>query len=213
MKVGCVVMARISASTISTLSVPMPVETAEMRRPWKRPVIEANSRWRWRISMSVSRCGDALDAILVAGEEDVLGQLAWSERDVVLPFGVGKRDAGVGVVQAWVRPAPHLVVVRQGRSSVRCAERGRAAARRIVSRSGSVKPPSVARAWRRAALAPARAQGEEQVFCSAPAAGRTVLRSVGPVRASDQVVDHAPFAGSEGDSAVGDSSSTRRSVA
>ncbi len=39
--------------------------------------------------------GDALDAILVAGEEDVLGQFAWSECDVVLPFAVGKRDAGV----------------------------------------------------------------------------------------------------------------------
>ena len=39
--------------------------------------------------------GDAVDAVRVAGEEDVLGQLAWSECDVVLPFAVGKRDAGV----------------------------------------------------------------------------------------------------------------------
>jgi hypothetical protein len=58
--------------------------------------------------------GDAVDAVRVAREEDVLGQLAGSERDVVLAFAFGKRDAGVRVVQAWVRPAPRLVAVRQG---------------------------------------------------------------------------------------------------
>jgi len=42
---------------------------------------------------------DALDPILVAGEEDVLGQLAWSEADVVLPFAIRKRDAGIRVRQ------------------------------------------------------------------------------------------------------------------
>ena len=44
MKVGRSVIARISATTISTLSVPIPVETTETRSPRYVPVIEANSR-------------------------------------------------------------------------------------------------------------------------------------------------------------------------
>ena len=45
MKVGRSVIARISATTISTLSVPMPVETTDIRWPRKSPVAEANSRF------------------------------------------------------------------------------------------------------------------------------------------------------------------------
>src|SRR5712671_4251735 len=46
MKVGRSVIASISATTISTLSVPMPVETTETRSPRYVPVAEANSRCR-----------------------------------------------------------------------------------------------------------------------------------------------------------------------
>ena len=55
MKVGRSVIARISATTISTLSVPMPVETTETRWPRYRPVTEANSRWRCSSSMESKR--------------------------------------------------------------------------------------------------------------------------------------------------------------
>ena len=55
MKVGRSVIARISATTISTLSVPMPVETTDTRRPRNRPVTEANSRWRRSSSMDSKR--------------------------------------------------------------------------------------------------------------------------------------------------------------
>ena len=44
--------------------------------------------------------GDPCGPILVAGEEDVLGQLAWPEADVVLPFARRERDAVVRVRQA-----------------------------------------------------------------------------------------------------------------
>ena len=37
MKVGCSVIANISATTISTLSVPIPVEITEIRRPRHGP--------------------------------------------------------------------------------------------------------------------------------------------------------------------------------
>jgi hypothetical protein len=39
--------------------------------------------------------GDASRAVLVTGEEDVLGQIARAESDVVLPFSRWERDAGV----------------------------------------------------------------------------------------------------------------------
>ena len=99
MNVGCSVIARISASTISTLSVPMPVETAETRGPRYVPVRDANSRWRCSRSMESKRDGDPLDAVLVAGEEDVVGQLARAEPDVVLPLTGGDCDAGIRVRQ------------------------------------------------------------------------------------------------------------------
>src|SRR5688500_16544322 len=46
MNVGRSVIARISAMTISTLSVPMPVDRHEMRLPLYVPVADANSRLR-----------------------------------------------------------------------------------------------------------------------------------------------------------------------
>ena len=46
MNVGCFVIARISATTISTLSVPMPVDTHDTRRPLYIPMV-ANSRLRF----------------------------------------------------------------------------------------------------------------------------------------------------------------------
>ena len=55
MKVGRSVIARISATTISTLSVPMPVETTDTRWPRNRPVTEANSRCRCSSSMDSKR--------------------------------------------------------------------------------------------------------------------------------------------------------------
>ena len=53
---------------------------------------------------------DAIDAILVAGEEDVVGQLAWAEADVVLPVAGRDRDSGIHARQ---RLAPRA----QSRSS------------------------------------------------------------------------------------------------
>ena len=44
---------------------------------------------------AVEQGGHAVDAVLVAGEEDVVGQLAWSEADVVLPVAGGDRDPGI----------------------------------------------------------------------------------------------------------------------
>ena len=53
---------------------------------------------------------DAGGSVLVAGEEDVFGEFAGSESDVVLPFAGGDRDPAVhGSVHAGVR-------VRQDRS-------------------------------------------------------------------------------------------------
>ena len=43
--------------------------------------------------------GDPLDAVLVPGEEDVIGQLTRAEPDVVLPFAGGDCDAGIRVWQ------------------------------------------------------------------------------------------------------------------
>src|SRR5262245_23773716 len=54
MMVGRFVIARISAITISTLSVPIPVDTMDTRWPRYVPVTEANSRWRRSSSMSSS---------------------------------------------------------------------------------------------------------------------------------------------------------------
>ena len=50
MRVGRGASARISARAISTLSVPMPVDTAEMRSPSHVPVTDANSRCSRRTS-------------------------------------------------------------------------------------------------------------------------------------------------------------------
>ena len=44
------------------------------------------------------RC-DALDAILVPGEEDVVGQLTRAEPDVILPLAGWDRDADIRVRQ------------------------------------------------------------------------------------------------------------------
>ena len=55
MKVGRSVIARISATTISTLSVPIPVDTTDTRWPRYVPVAEANSRCRCSSSMESKR--------------------------------------------------------------------------------------------------------------------------------------------------------------
>ena len=39
--------------------------------------------------------GDAGGSVGVTGEEDVLGQFAWTESDVVLPFTGGDRDPAI----------------------------------------------------------------------------------------------------------------------
>ena len=58
---------------------------------------------------AVEEGGDALDAVLVAGEEDVVGQLTRAEADVVLPLAGGDRDAGIHGRQ---RLAPSCVHAR-----------------------------------------------------------------------------------------------------
>ena len=99
MNVGRFVIARISAIAISTLSVPMPVEhdghaLATVRTGDRGelavPALELDV---------VEQPGDLGGAVGVAGEEEVLGQLAGAEIDVVLPLPVGERDAVVRVRQ------------------------------------------------------------------------------------------------------------------
>jgi hypothetical protein len=59
--------------------------------------------------------GDPVRSIGVTGEEDVLGQFAWTEPDVVLPFSDGDRDPAIlGGFDAVVR-------VRQDRSLAQVA--------------------------------------------------------------------------------------------
>ena len=104
MKVGRSVIARISATTISTLSVPMPVETTDTR--W--PSIRAGGRCELPVSVlqldGIEARGDPGGPVMVAGEEDVLGQVARSESDVVLPFTVRDRDAAIsGRIDAGIR--------------------------------------------------------------------------------------------------------------
>ena len=95
MNVGCSVIARISATTISTLSVPMPVDTQETRRSRYMPVATANSRCRFWGLHRVEQLGHFRGPILVPGQEDVLAQVARSAVDVVLHRSVRKRDASV----------------------------------------------------------------------------------------------------------------------
>ena len=59
------------------------------------PVADANSRCRCSSSTSIEARGDAGGPVLVAGEQDVLGEFAGSESDVVLPFAGGDRDPAV----------------------------------------------------------------------------------------------------------------------
>ena len=76
MNVGRCVIARISATAISTLSVPMPVETTDTRWPRYVPVADANSRCSMLELDGIEARGDPGGPRRVAGEEDVLGQLA-----------------------------------------------------------------------------------------------------------------------------------------
>ena len=99
MKVGRSVIARISATTISTLSVPIPVDTTDTRSPRYVPVTVANSRLTPLELDRVETRGDPGGPIWVTGEEDVLGQLAGAECDVVLPFPDRECDAVVRVRQ------------------------------------------------------------------------------------------------------------------
>ena len=99
MKVGRSVIARISATMISTLSVPIPVETTETRGP----AIRAGDRGELAMPAleldGVEASRDARSPVGVAGEEDVLGQFARSEPDVVLPFADRQGNAGIRVRQ------------------------------------------------------------------------------------------------------------------
>ena len=108
--------------TISTLSVPMPVETTEMRRPRCQPVTELNSRWRRATSTESRSAGDAVGPVRVAGQEDVVRHLAGREVDVVLAIGVGQRDQGVRMrhersSQLLTRPPHGRLTLTIGRAS------------------------------------------------------------------------------------------------
>ena len=63
---------------------------------------------------AVQSCGDPWGAVWIAGEEDVLGQFAGTEPDVVLPLPHGKRDAGIRVRQNLV-PLLRLAGAKPGR--------------------------------------------------------------------------------------------------
>ena len=126
MNVGCLVMARISASTISTLSVPMPVETHDMRRPLYMPgdrgelavaVLVARSS---RSARRLGRCGPGRRA---AG---CTRQVRPGRVDVVLPFRVRQRDAAVRVGKLSSSRRALASAVTLGRAETigsRCAER------------------------------------------------------------------------------------------
>ena len=108
MNVGRSVIARISATTISTLSVPIPVD---IDRDALAPV-RARDRHELPVPMleldAVEAGGDAVGPVRVAGEEDVLGQFARAESDVVLPLAGRERDAGVRVRQGFSLSCPRF---------------------------------------------------------------------------------------------------------
>ena len=151
MKVGRSVIARISATTISTLSVPMPVDTTETRWPAIRP------RDRRELAMPVLELdrvearGDTGGPVRIAGEEDVLGQFAWAETDVVLPFSGRDRNAAIpGAstrVSAFGKTAPSLRWLLRWRETrpriVPPSRRASSTIRACVTRA----QPCVARAW------------------------------------------------------------------
>jgi hypothetical protein len=56
--------------------------------------------------------GDQGGPVGVTGEEDVLGQIAWPESDVVLPFSDRERDAGIRVRQDLVPRSDHASLAR-----------------------------------------------------------------------------------------------------
>ena len=155
MKVGRSVIARISATTISTLSVPIPVDTTDTRWPRYVPVAEANSRCRRSSSIESRARGDPGGAVGVAGEEDVLGQFSRSEADVVLPFSnreVRRRWSAFG------KPSPSLRwLLRKRETRPRIAPRSneRQARTSVVATLGHAQPTleprsAPARAGRRA---------------------------------------------------------------
>ena len=75
--------------TISTLSVPIPVDTTRHALA----AVRAGDRRELAVAAleldRVEAGRDAGGAVGVAGEEDVLGQFAGAEADVVLPFSGG----------------------------------------------------------------------------------------------------------------------------
>ena len=87
--------------------------------------------------------GDAGGPVRVAGEEDVLGQFAWSEPDVVLPFSCWDRDPAIRrVFDAVIRVRQDLFLARVAASLARNSAEDSPA----FSRASS----SVDRAWHHA---------------------------------------------------------------
>ena len=95
MNVGRCVSARTSATTISTLSVPMPVAMTEIAQA----AMPAGDGVELAVATGdldrVEQAGDAVGAVGVPGQEDVVRDLAGGEVDVVLAIGVGQRDQRV----------------------------------------------------------------------------------------------------------------------
>ena len=165
MKVGRSVIARISATTISTLSVPMPVETTDTRWPRYRPVAEANSRCRCSSSMDSKREAIRRGPIGVTGEEDVLGQFAWTESDVVLPFSGWDRDPAIRrAFDAVVRVRQDLFLAHVAASLARNSAEDSPAFSRASSR--------VDRAWPTLSRGSARRAGAASVDGPANVASR-----------------------------------------
>jgi hypothetical protein len=54
--------------------------------------------------------GDPVGSVGIPGEEDVLGQFAWTESDVILPFAIRERDAVVRVRQVLPRDSCSVTV-------------------------------------------------------------------------------------------------------
>ncbi len=155
MKVGRSVIARISATAISTLSVPMP------GRHDRDPLAPVRPGGRRELAVPVLHLdrvearGDPGGPILVTGEEDVLGQVARAESDVVLPVPFGDRDpaiAGVSTrVSAFGKTSPRSCgVLRWRETRPRIVPRFSRASSRVDARSSPCVGHAQAHAQRHA---------------------------------------------------------------
>ena len=109
--------------------------------------------------------------ILVAGEEDVLGQFAWTESDVVLPFAGGDRDPAIdGRFDAVIRVRQDLSLAQVAASLARNSAEDSPAFSRASSRAGRARPT----------LGHARGRGWRNRSSDARQTGRDAVRQPAP---------------------------------